>query len=218
MSDYYCTNCGADLGDQEGFDPDKGFWQCEECGQELYGDDSVDDLSNRFPGVIWRCDGCDAVLNSQFGFDDWLPSFICEECGTLNHINQSEIDGEASESDCEIEFDDESSEPVEVPAENSSHNYHEEDGPGEDEDAAFRVKPNKPSAAKGSAEDERSLFAPVVLICCALTLLLSYSLVNFPEETQTLLKQAFDLLVALVSLLAKTVSHLVAFVFEYIQK
>ena len=225
MSDCYCTNCGADLGDQEGFDPDKGFWRCKECDQELYGDDSIDDPSNRFPGVVWHCDGCDAVLNNQFGFDDWLPSFICEECGTLNYINQSEIDGEAPESDwgqldsdCEIEFDDESSEPVEVPAENGSHNSREEDGPGEDEDAAFRSKPNKPSAAKGSAEDERSLFVPVVLICSALTLLLSYSLINFPEETQDLLKQAFDLLAALVALLAKTVSHLAASIFEYIQQ
>lgn len=28
MSDYYCPSCGADLGDQAGFDPDEGFWKC----------------------------------------------------------------------------------------------------------------------------------------------------------------------------------------------
>lgn len=32
MGDYYCTNCGADLEDQFGFDPDSGHWTCTECG------------------------------------------------------------------------------------------------------------------------------------------------------------------------------------------
>lgn len=42
MSDYYCPHCGADLGDQYGFDPDAGYWTCTECGQFLMDDDIAD--------------------------------------------------------------------------------------------------------------------------------------------------------------------------------
>ena len=47
MSDYYCTNCGADLGDQYGFDPEKGYWTCTECGTLMTDPDDTITLSMR---------------------------------------------------------------------------------------------------------------------------------------------------------------------------
>lgn len=92
FGDYECPNCGADLELQQGFDPDKGYWTCTVCGQQLFGDDEDEaSSSRRFPGVVWHCDGCDAVLNNQDGFDDCDSTWICTECGHLNHIDESEI-------------------------------------------------------------------------------------------------------------------------------
>lgn len=92
FGDYECPNCGADLELQQGFDPDKGYWTCTVCGQQLFGDDEDEaSSSRRFPGVVWHCDGCDAVLNNQDGFDDWDSTWICTECGHLNYIDESEI-------------------------------------------------------------------------------------------------------------------------------
>ena len=91
MGDYYCTNCGADLERQLGFDPDSDYWTCAICGQELYGEGTEADTSLNYPGVIWRCDDCGAILNKQDGFDDGLSIWICEECGHVNDINESEI-------------------------------------------------------------------------------------------------------------------------------
>lgn len=92
FEDYECPNCGADLELQQGFDPDKGYWTCTVCGQQLFGDDEDEASSSRcFPGVVWHCDGCDAVLNNQDGFDDWDSTWICTECGHLNYIDESEI-------------------------------------------------------------------------------------------------------------------------------
>ena len=31
MSNYYCPNCQADLEEQDGFDPEDGYWTCAEC-------------------------------------------------------------------------------------------------------------------------------------------------------------------------------------------
>lgn len=92
FGDCECPNCGANLGLQQGFDPDKGYWTCTVCGQQLFGDDEDEaSSSRRFPGVVWHCDGCDAVLNNQDDFDDWNSTWICTECGHLNYIDESEI-------------------------------------------------------------------------------------------------------------------------------
>lgn len=32
---HYCTNCGADIEAQVGFDPDEGYWICTKCGTML---------------------------------------------------------------------------------------------------------------------------------------------------------------------------------------
>lgn len=93
MSNYYCPNCQADLEEQDGFDPEDGYWTCAECGQQLYGDDLEGSWRRRFPGVIWHCDGCGATLNGQEGFDDWSSSWVCTECGEENRVNEDEIDG-----------------------------------------------------------------------------------------------------------------------------
>ena len=52
FEDYECPNCGADLELQQGFDPDKGYWTCTECGQQLFGDDEDEASSyRRFQGL-----------------------------------------------------------------------------------------------------------------------------------------------------------------------
>lgn len=91
MGNYYCTNCGADLECQLGFDPESDYWTCDICGQELYGEGSEADASLNYPGVIWHCDDCGAILNKQDGFDDGLSIWICEECGHVNDIDESQI-------------------------------------------------------------------------------------------------------------------------------
>ena len=91
MSDYYCPNCGADLGDQPGFDPDAGYWTCTECGQFLTDPGDESDEPSRFDGVGWFCDGCGAYLNKQSGFSDWYSSWTCTECGHVNNLSEDEI-------------------------------------------------------------------------------------------------------------------------------
>lgn len=91
MSDYYCPHCGADLGDQPGFDPDAGYWTCTECGQFLTDPGDESDEPSRFDGVGWFCDGCGAYLNKQSGFSDWYSIWTCTECGHVNNLSEDEI-------------------------------------------------------------------------------------------------------------------------------
>lgn len=87
MSDYYCPNCGADLEDQEGFDPEAGYWTCTSCGMMLTDPDVPSDDD----GVAWFCDNCGAFLNKQEGFESWYSSWTCSECGHWNSLSSSEI-------------------------------------------------------------------------------------------------------------------------------
>ena len=90
MSEYYCPNCGADLEDQSGFDPDEGTWTCTNCGQTLYGDDIAETMV-LFDGVVWHCDSCGAVLNKQPGFIDSCFTWHCTDCGYANRISEDDI-------------------------------------------------------------------------------------------------------------------------------
>lgn len=87
MSEYYCTNCGADLGDQPGFDPSNGYWTCTECGKLMLDPNDSDFDSD----VAWFCDECGACLNKQYGFSDSYSSWTCTECGHTNPIGPDEI-------------------------------------------------------------------------------------------------------------------------------
>lgn len=89
MSDYYCPHCGADLGDQYGFDPDAGYWTCTECGQFLMDDDIAD--GDEYDGVAWFCDNCNALLNRQSGFSDSYSTWTCTECGHTNGLSEEDI-------------------------------------------------------------------------------------------------------------------------------
>ena len=92
--EYTCTNCGANLVLQEVFDPEKGYWTCTACGQQLFGNsEDRKSVTRRFPNVVWHCDECDAVLNVQPGFDDWRHEWTCTECGRVNYIEEDEIVG-----------------------------------------------------------------------------------------------------------------------------
>ena len=87
--EFFCTNCGAVLNEQFGFDPDAGHWSCTECGTMLMGDDVYG--GERFENVSWFCDNCGAFLNEQAGFSDLNSSWCCTECGYENEIDESEI-------------------------------------------------------------------------------------------------------------------------------
>ena len=95
---YYCTNCDANLSEQYGFDSDKGYWKCRNCGRMLLGNDVYS--GDRFPNVLWFCDNCNAFLNVQFGFSDVYGEWTCTECQYDNQISAEAID---SESDGEYE-------------------------------------------------------------------------------------------------------------------
>ena len=90
MSEYFCPNCGSDLEDQYGFDPDNGIWTCTNCGKTLYGDDIAETME-QFDGVVWYCDSCGAVLSKQSGFYDSCGTWYCTECGHANRISEDEI-------------------------------------------------------------------------------------------------------------------------------
>lgn len=96
MGEHYCTNCGADLESQDGFDPEAGYWICRECGQ-LLTDPGVHSVSDRFEGVSWFCDRCGAFLNKQTGFSDFYSSWTCTECGCFNRISEDEIEDSEKE-------------------------------------------------------------------------------------------------------------------------
>ena len=88
MSDYYCTNCGADLGWQYGFDPTKGCWECTSCGRMMINPDDPDFESD----VVWICDECGDILNKQYGFR-WNKDSVwyCKKCGYGNPLSEDEI-------------------------------------------------------------------------------------------------------------------------------
>ncbi len=90
MIEYYCTNCGADLEDQPGFEPESDCWYCTECGVLLINPED-EDTDAQFEDVGWFCDDCGAYLNKQSGFSDWLDTWICTECGYENIISEEEI-------------------------------------------------------------------------------------------------------------------------------
>lgn len=46
-----------------------------------------DDVTSRFPDMIWKCDHCGALLNDQEGFDDRFDAWQCRRCGTINPIS-----------------------------------------------------------------------------------------------------------------------------------
>jgi|GEM_PF-2462105 len=86
----FCTNCGAILNDQPGFEYNDGTWICTECGQQLFGDEAGD-TGGKMNGVIWYCDGCGAILNKQDGFDYYDDTWICRKCGFRNDISENNI-------------------------------------------------------------------------------------------------------------------------------
>ncbi len=86
--EHYCTNCGAVLDDQEGFDPKAVSWICKICGQQLFGDNLNSDV---FGDVVWYCDGCGCVLNDQDGFTEANGSWICSSCGFKNKVTIENI-------------------------------------------------------------------------------------------------------------------------------
>lgn len=89
MDEYFCTNCGAILNHQSGFDPSYGTWTCTECGAELMDDDIYE--GDTYEGVAWYCDECGALLNRQEGFSDSYESWTCTECGHTNGTTEDDI-------------------------------------------------------------------------------------------------------------------------------
>lgn len=89
MSDYICPNCGADLEEQFGFDPNASYWTCTNCGTLLTNPDDPD--MDTPSGTIWFCDCCGACLNKQYGFDESYSSWTCTECGHINNLSGDNV-------------------------------------------------------------------------------------------------------------------------------
>lgn len=89
-TEYFCTNCGAILNEQQGFEFNDGTWTCTECGQRLFGDEAGD-TGGKMNGVIWYCDKCNAILNKQEGFDYYDDTWVCTCCGFNNDISENNI-------------------------------------------------------------------------------------------------------------------------------
>lgn len=86
--EYFCTNCGAILNDQSGFDPEEGRWVCTECHTHLYDGKYEGDF---YKDIVWYCDKCGAFLNKQEGFTEMGTTWKCTECGYDNSITEEDI-------------------------------------------------------------------------------------------------------------------------------
>lgn len=152
MIDYYCPNCGANIGDQQGFDSDVGYWTCTECGQFLSDPEDFDDNS-QFNDVSWFCDRCGAYLNKQSGFSDWLDTWTCTECGYTNNISEDEIC--ESEEDYQRHMEEKNEEDEEEDEEeNEDVDEDEEDEEEEDEENEDEVDEDEEDEEEDEDEDE----------------------------------------------------------------
>lgn len=88
MSEYVCPYCGADLMDQDGFDPDASTWTCTECKHLCINPDDSDFDDE---DTVWVCDCCGAILNKQIGFDEDMSTWTCTECGHVNDLDPSNV-------------------------------------------------------------------------------------------------------------------------------
>ena len=86
--EHFCTNCGAILDEQEGFNPDRTTWICKKCGQQLVGDNLNSDV---FGDVVWYCDECGSILNNQEGFTESDGSWTCTECSAISDVTVENI-------------------------------------------------------------------------------------------------------------------------------
>lgn len=89
MDEYYCSNCGACLNDQVGFDPSVGVWICTSCRMRMMDEDIYN--GDTYKGVAWYCDECGALLNKQYGFSDQNDTWNCVVCGHENSITEDDI-------------------------------------------------------------------------------------------------------------------------------
>ena len=143
MSEFYCTNCGADIGEQPGFDPDGSYWHCTECGQ-LLTDPNESDTYKKYKNVSWFCDGCGAYLDDQPGFSDYCSSWICSECGYMNNISEDEIYSSEEEYrntkkisysfDSIFDNSDNDTQDDEDGEDEENEDYHDDDNEDEDDD------------------------------------------------------------------------------------
>lgn len=86
---HYCPNCDSTLETQFGFDPKRGWWECQQCGEMLFGEGIYE--GERFPSVMWFCDECNDFLNAQAGFNDLTDTWTCKKCGHSNEISENAL-------------------------------------------------------------------------------------------------------------------------------
>lgn len=89
MAEYFCTNCGAILNEQPGFNPEKGTWICTECGMLLMDEETYE--GELLEGIAWYCDSCGTLLNNQPGFSDVSGVWCCQNCGFRNGVTEHDI-------------------------------------------------------------------------------------------------------------------------------
>lgn len=87
--EFICPHCNSILNNQEGFNPNKDYHKCTDCGMTIYADDVYS--GEKFKNVYWHCEHCGALLNSQDKFNDKMGFWYCLECKHKNMITEENI-------------------------------------------------------------------------------------------------------------------------------
>lgn len=80
-----CPSCGANLLKQKSFNPNKGFFVCEKCGQLSIKPAKLQEYK-KFKGAAWFCKNCGENLNTQENFNIKVKNWKCTNCGCDNEI------------------------------------------------------------------------------------------------------------------------------------
>ena len=86
---HYCPNCNSTLETQVGFNPTKNWWDCQCCGEMLFGEGVYE--GERFPNIMWFCDECNDFLNAQAEFTDLNDTWVCRRCWHSNKISEAAL-------------------------------------------------------------------------------------------------------------------------------
>ena len=88
--EYLCPDCGSDLTNQYGFDPEKHIFQCTNCGTVLYGENFEDD-PDAYEEPVHMCKKCGHVLNLQYDYYSGSSECRCNECWYDNKFDEEDF-------------------------------------------------------------------------------------------------------------------------------
>jgi hypothetical protein len=105
--EYYCSNCGSNISEQEGFDPKLESWDCLECGTHYELDEMEDIKETKLPDKANADLYCDRE-NLLTAISDYLETEYPNEVQTFDYdvLSTDEEDG-VDDEDIDEEFDSE---------------------------------------------------------------------------------------------------------------